>query len=198
MFMAYFPANTTYESILADIYAGAVSNPGGSEPRPGSVTSLIHHSTGFNWLCSPACTELEVVQMDWVAQLLGLDSSFHNSGNVGGGVIMGSASEACLTACIAARERALRLHPGTPFEQMVIVGTTQTHSLGAKAALILGLSFEAVDTKEEDQWALRGPALKKTLDRLKGEGKLPFALRGLSRACPSIILANVIPEQSLR
>lgn len=28
MFMAYFPANTTYESILADIYAGAVSNPG--------------------------------------------------------------------------------------------------------------------------------------------------------------------------
>ncbi|ORY75336.1 aromatic-L-amino-acid decarboxylase [Leucosporidium creatinivorum] len=158
MFMAYFPANTTYESILADIYAGAVSNP------------------GFNWLCSPACTELEVVQMDWVAQLLGLDESFHNASNVGGGIIMGSASESCLTVCIAARERALRLHPGTPFEQMVIVGTTQTHSLGAKAALILGLSFEAIETKEEDAWALRGEALRETLGRLKGEGKLPFAL----------------------
>lgn len=115
--------------------------------------------------------------MDWVAQLLGLDSSFHNAPGIGGGVIMGSASEACLTACIAARERALRLHPGTPFEKMVIVGTTQTHSLGAKAALILGLTFEAVETKAEDMWALRGSALKETLDRLKGEEKLPFALR---------------------
>jgi aromatic-L-amino-acid/L-tryptophan decarboxylase len=134
--------------------------------------------------------------MDWVAQLLGLDESFHNASGVGGGIIMvrarstsdvevlswffyrlqGSASESCLTVCIAARERALRLHPGTPFEQMVIVGTTQTHSLGAKAALILGLSFVAIETKEEDAWALRGEALKETLDKLKGEGKLPFAL----------------------
>ena len=70
MFAAYFPANTTYESILADMYAGAVSNP------------------GFNWLCSPACTELEVVQLDWVGKMLGLDSSFHNESNVGGGIIM--------------------------------------------------------------------------------------------------------------
>lgn len=69
-FFAYFPANTTYESILADIYTGAVSNP------------------GFNWACSPACTELEVVMMDWVAKMLGLDPSFHNSSNVGGGILM--------------------------------------------------------------------------------------------------------------
>lgn len=69
-FYAYFPANTTFECILADMYAGAVSNP------------------GFNWLCSPACTELESKVMDWVAKLLGLDSTFWNEGKVGGGVIM--------------------------------------------------------------------------------------------------------------
>lgn len=68
--MAYFPANSTYESILADIFAGAVSNP------------------GFNWACSPACTELEVIMMDWVAKMLGLDASFLNESSVGGGIIM--------------------------------------------------------------------------------------------------------------
>ncbi|KAK4052980.1 hypothetical protein OIO90_004104 [Microbotryomycetes sp. JL221] len=121
MFAAYFPANTTYESILADIYAGSVSNP------------------GFNWIASPACTELEVVQMDWVAKMLGLDGSFHNASNIGGGIIM-------------------------------------THSLGAKAALILGLQFVAIETFAEDNWALRGETLRKELDQLKEQGKVPFAL----------------------
>ncbi|KAI5475280.1 glycoside hydrolase family 13 protein [Pseudohyphozyma bogoriensis] len=157
-FLAYFPANTTYESILADILAGAVSNP------------------GFNWTCSPACTELEVVMMDWTAKLFGLDASFHNASNVGGGIIMGSASESCLTVCIAARERVLRMFPDTPAEKLVIFGTTQTHSLGAKAALILGLKFRAIETKAEDLWALRGEALRSALEQAKEEGLVPFAL----------------------
>lgn len=72
---------------------------------------------------------------------------------------------------------------------MVIVGTTQTHSLGAKAALILGLTFEAIETKEEDAWALRGEALRETLDRLKGEGKLPFALRESRYMCRLLFAA---------
>ncbi|GAA5948455.1 hypothetical protein JCM21900_002712 [Sporobolomyces salmonicolor] len=157
-FYAYFPANTTYESILADMHVGAVSNP------------------GFNWLCSPACTELESVVMDWVAKLIGLNESWWNEGKVGGGVIMGSASESCLTVCIAGRERFLRLHPSTPTSELVILGTTQTHSLGAKAALILGLEFVAIETRAEDAWALRGEALERELKRLEGEGKKPFIL----------------------
>ncbi|GAA5896560.1 hypothetical protein JCM6882_005728 [Rhodosporidiobolus microsporus] len=157
-FFAYFPANTTFECILADMYAGAVSNP------------------GFNWLCSPACTELESVTMDWVAKLLALDPSFYNESKVGGGVIQGSASESCLTICIAARERFLRLHPGTPAGDLVIVATTQTHSLGAKAALVLGLGFHAIETKAEDDWALRGDALRSELEKLEAAGKKPFVL----------------------
>ena len=68
--MAYFPANVSFESILAEIYVGAVSNP------------------GFNWLCSPASTELEGVVMDWLAKLFGLAPAFHNSSRQGGGVMM--------------------------------------------------------------------------------------------------------------
>ncbi|GAA5858964.1 hypothetical protein JCM8547_007178 [Rhodosporidiobolus lusitaniae] len=157
-FFAYFPANTNYESILADMYAGAVSNP------------------GFNWSCSPTCTELESVVMDWVAKLLGLDSRFHNASGVGAGVLNTTASEGCLVVCIAARERYLRLYPDTRASDFVIIATDQTHSLAAKAAKLLGLSFHAIQTKKENDWSLRGDQLREELEMLKGQGKKPFIL----------------------
>lgn len=52
------------------MYAGALSNP------------------GFNWICSPAATELEMAMMDWSVQLLGLDDAFLTSNGIGGGIIM--------------------------------------------------------------------------------------------------------------
>ncbi|BGP13544.1 hypothetical protein JCM10213v2_001470 [Rhodosporidiobolus nylandii] len=131
---------------------------------------------GFNWLCSPACTELESVVTDWVAKLLGFNESWLNAGKVAGGVIQGSASESCLTVCIAARERYLRIHSGTPASDLVIVATDQTHSLGAKAALILGLEFHAIKTKQEDDWALRSEQLREELEALAKKGKKPFIL----------------------
>ena len=79
------------------------------------------------WICSPACTELEQVMLDWMSKLLGLSETFWMSSKMGGGIILvwpplplvsvenrrsplgqGSASECVLTAAIAARERALR------------------------------------------------------------------------------------------
>ena len=91
MFYGFFPANTSYEGILADMLAAMTSNP------------------GFNWIASPAVTELEFVVADWIAKMLGLSPSFHVSerSNNGGGLIFGSASESTLTMAIAARERAL-------------------------------------------------------------------------------------------
>ncbi|GAA5907237.1 uncharacterized protein JCM6883_006188 [Sporobolomyces salmoneus] len=157
-FYAYFPANTTYESILADIHLGAVSNP------------------GFNWLCSPSCTELETVVMDWVAKLLGLDQSWWNESKTGGGIIMGNASEAALTVSIAARQRFLQLEPSTDTSKLVILGTTQTHSLGAKTARILGVGFVAIPTRAEDNWALRGDNLEAALTELENRGRKPFIL----------------------
>lgn len=82
-----------------------------------------------------------------------------------------------MTVCIAARERFLRLHPSTPTSELVILGTNQTHSLGAKAALILGVEFVAIKTKAEDDWSLRGDALEEELKLLEGKGKKPFILR---------------------
>ncbi|OWZ66171.1 hypothetical protein AYX15_02457 [Cryptococcus neoformans] len=177
-FFAYFPSNSTFEGMLADLYTASVSNP------------------GFNWICSPACTELEQVVVDWVAKIFGLSSSFWTNSKVGGGVIMGSASEAALTAAMAARERVLRILSKDDKaaanedieisddvrqkygQKLVIYGSTQTHSIGAKAAILLGLPFRAVPVTAEDQYALRGHALRAAIETDVAAGLIPFLAIG--------------------
>lgn len=125
-FFAYFPSISTFESMLGELYAASVSNPGFSVSSH-SVGGLERRLTFCQWVCSPACTELEQVTMDWCAQLLGLSQDFHVSSKKGGGIIMVSirplftarrsrvellqatASESALTAAMAARERALQV-----------------------------------------------------------------------------------------
>ncbi|MBA0882061.1 hypothetical protein Goshw_028557, partial [Gossypium schwendimanii] len=55
----------------------------------GEVLSTGFNVVGFNWISSPAATELEFVTMDWLGQMLGLPQSFLFSGT-GGGVIQGT------------------------------------------------------------------------------------------------------------
>lgn len=57
-------------------------------------------------IASPACTELEVVMLDWLGQMLGLPECFlAKSGGEAGGVIQGTASEATLVALLGAKSR---------------------------------------------------------------------------------------------
>ncbi|KAK8378002.1 hypothetical protein O3P69_018732 [Scylla paramamosain] len=49
-FHAYFPTANTFPSILADMLSAAIG------------------CIGFSWISSPACTELEVVMMDWLGE----------------------------------------------------------------------------------------------------------------------------------
>ncbi|KZT18495.1 hypothetical protein NEOLEDRAFT_1143320 [Neolentinus lepideus HHB14362 ss-1] len=157
-FFAYFPTACTFEGILGDLYASSTSNP------------------GFNWACSPACTELEAVVMDWTAKLLGLNPEFYNTSGRGGGVMMTSASDSALTAIVAARSRFIRLNPTIPLNNLVIYVTSQTHSLGLKAGLVLGLQVRVLDVKEEDAFALRGESLRTVIEEDREKGKRPFIL----------------------
>ncbi|KIJ40178.1 hypothetical protein M422DRAFT_210014 [Sphaerobolus stellatus SS14] len=157
-FFAYFPTASTPEGILGDLYASSVSNP------------------GFNWICSPACTELEAVVMDWAAKLFGLSDAFLNTSGVGGGVLQTTASESGLTAVVAARARYLTTHPDVPLEKLVLYVTTQTHSLGNKAALILGLQYRTLDVTVDDNYGLRAKSFKQALEEDKAAGKHPFML----------------------
>ncbi|KAJ7039190.1 pyridoxal phosphate-dependent transferase [Mycena alexandri] len=161
-FFAYFPTAASFEGILGDLYATAAPHP------------------GFNWSCSPASTELEAIVMDWAAKLLGLAPAFHNACGTGGGALQTTASDSALVAAVAARERFVSTHSEsdaqTPLNSLVIYVTTQTHSLGLKAARVLGLQVRALEVTTEDRYALRGETLRAALEEDLAVGRKPFIL----------------------
>lgn len=79
-FFAYFPANNSEPSILAEMLTAALG------------------AQCMSWQTSPAATELEQVVLRWLGDLLGLPRSFR-------GVIQDTASSATLLALLMARER---------------------------------------------------------------------------------------------
>ncbi|PRD33792.1 UNVERIFIED_CONTAM: Ddc [Trichonephila clavipes] len=81
-FFAYFPANATPPSMLAEFLASTVA------------------AQCMLWQTSPAATEMETVMMDWLRQSVGLPEGFK-------GVIQDSASSATLAAVLTMRERGL-------------------------------------------------------------------------------------------
>lgn len=81
-FFAYFPANATPPTMLADF-----------------LTSTIAPQCML-WQTSPAATEMETVMMDWLRQSIGLPDGYQ-------GVIQDSASSATLAATLTMREKAL-------------------------------------------------------------------------------------------
>ncbi|KAL2177270.1 pyridoxal phosphate-dependent transferase [Thermothelomyces heterothallicus CBS 202.75] len=172
-FHAFFPCATSYPSMLGELYSSALSG------------------ACFNWICSPAVTELETIVLDWLARALGLPACYLSTGPTrGGGVIQGSASEAVLTAMVAARDKYLREtvpESGLDEEEreervmvkrsrMVALATTLTHSSARKAALILGVRFRAIPVREEDGYRLRKEALAAALAECRAQGLEPFFL----------------------
>ena len=167
--MAFFPASSTYPGILGELYSAAFTAP------------------AFNWECSPAITELEVIVMDWLAKLLNLPSCYLSS-NGGGGVIQSSASEAIATVMVAARDgyldRTTSHLQGEEKEaaiaqkrgKLVALGSEMSHSSTQKAALIAGTKYRSVPVKIEDQFSMRGVGLQCVLKRCQEEGLEPFYL----------------------
>jgi aromatic-L-amino-acid decarboxylase len=118
-FFAYFPASSSPPAVLGELVSAALA------------------VNGMLWATSPACTELEMVVLDWLVELLGLPVHFRFSGS-GGGVIEDSASSATLCALVAARERARR--GGTPLDRLTLYATSEAHSSVAKGAKVAGFA----------------------------------------------------------
>lgn len=168
-FMAYFPALASYPSMLGELYSAAFTAP------------------AFNWQCSPAVTELETIVLDWLARLMNLPACFLSQGE-GGGVIQGSASEAIVTVMVAARERAVKELceglEGKELEQkearirahLIALGTSESHSATAKAAMIAGVRYRAIPLHMEDDLALTGKGLEDVLVECMEAGLEPFYL----------------------
>jgi aromatic-L-amino-acid decarboxylase len=80
-----------------------------------------------------------------------------------------------LTALVAARTRYLTRHPDIPMSRLTILTTTQTHSLGMKAALVLGLKVRPLEVEASYEYGLRGEVLRKCLEE-EGNGESVFAI----------------------
>jgi aromatic-L-amino-acid decarboxylase len=166
--MAFYPCNSSFPAMLGDMYSGAFN------------------AAAFNWICSPAVTELETIVMDWVAKLIALPECFLSEGE-GGGIIQGTASEVVVTAVVAARERLIRRRLGHMEEgeekldaaaemrgKLVAMGGEHAHSSTQKAAIIAGTRFRAVPSPASAGYAVTAAALRETIEACRAKGLEPF------------------------
>ncbi|KAG4275813.1 aromatic-L-amino-acid decarboxylase [Fusarium proliferatum] len=189
-FMAFFPCSSSYPAALAEMY------------------SNTFNGAHFNWICSPAVTELETIVMDWLAKALGLPECYLSGGSThGGGVIHGSASEAILTVMCAARDKYLAAVTKGMDEdavwgvrsKLVALGSAGSHSSTKKAAQILGVRFVAIPVTEEDGFAMTGRAVAKTVAELRARGLEPFyltATMGTTDVCAVDDFAGIVEALS--
>ena len=117
-FFAYFPANSSYPSVLAEMLTATL----------GAQCML--------WETSPAATELEELMMNWLKAMTGLPTGWH-------GVIQDTASTSTLAAILSARERITGFN-GNQDGPAALMGlrvycSAETHSSVEKAVKIAGL-----------------------------------------------------------
>jgi aromatic-L-amino-acid decarboxylase len=113
--------------------------------EPGVLAELLIaglNQVGILWRTSPALQELEEVTVDWLRQLVGLPEEFR-------GHIEDTASTGVLASVIVARS----LQP----DRRVLVCSEHAHSVGEKAARLLGLELRKVPT--DDEYRMRADLL---------------------------------------
>ncbi|PSS05768.1 Aromatic-L-amino-acid decarboxylase [Actinidia chinensis var. chinensis] len=159
-FFAFFPATVSTAAFL------------------GEMLCTCFNSVGFNWLASPAATELEMVVMDWLAHMLKLPKSFMFQGT-GGGVIQGTTSDSILCTLVAARNRALENVGVDNIGKLVVYGSDQTHSTYTKACKLAGIyprNIRSVPAGSDTCFAMSPVALRKVIDADLAAGLVPLYL----------------------
>lgn len=153
-FMAYFPSNTSFPSILGEMLAAGMGQQ------------------GMVWKTSPISTELETHVMDWLVTLLDLPEHFR-----GNGVIQDTASSATLCAMLAARERITAgkaNREGVP-SNLVAYTSDQAHSSIQKAARIAGIGDDRMRLiPTDEQFRMDTAALEAAIRADKASGLAPF------------------------
>ena len=140
----------------------------------GEMISATLNVNGMLWRTSPAATELEIVVLDWLRQLVGLPEGLF-------GVIQDTASASSLVALAAAREAV----PGLEARRRGLVGqarlrmyaSEQAHSSIEKAAIVLGVGqdgFRKIPIDEE--FRMDPEALARAVAEDRAAGWTPFAV----------------------
>ncbi|CAK7349968.1 unnamed protein product [Dovyalis caffra] len=159
-FFAFFPATVSTAGFL------------------GEMLCTCFNSVGFNWLASPAATELEMIVLDWLANMLKLPKTFLFSGS-GGGVIQNTTSEAVLVTLIAARDRVLNNIGVQNLSKLVVYGSDQTHAMFPKACKVAGINpcnIRLIPTTIDSCFSLSPVALRTVVEADVAAGLVPLYL----------------------
>ena len=152
-FFAYFPANSSPPSVLAEMLTSALG-----------AQCMI-------WETSPAAAELEERMMEWLRDMTGLPPEFE-------GVIQDSASSATLVAMITARERVTRYRSNmeglSGMGRMRVYASRQAHSSVEKGAGVSGIGRDnLVRIEVNDDYSIDAAALRKAIETDISAGYIP-------------------------
>ncbi len=154
-FHAYFPANTSYPSILAEIIVSGLA------PQ-----CMI-------WETSPAAAELEEKVLDWLKNALPLGADWH-------GVIQDTASTATLCALLSAREKSNAFQTnltGLNHNLWRVYCSPEAHSSVDKAMRISGLgSHNLVKVPSDNRQSLDPVILQTLIESDLRQGLKPLAV----------------------
>ena len=148
---AYFPANNSPASVLAEFLTAALG------------------AQCMSWNTSPAATELEEVVLGWLRGMLGLPEGW-------AGVIQDSASTSTLAALLSARERAtgFRSNDRGLREPLTVYVSTETHSSAEKGVKIAGYGRENLRVIPSDaSFAMDPDALERAIAADRAAGLVP-------------------------
>jgi len=150
---AYFPANNSPPSVLAEMLAATLG------------------AQCMSWQTSPAATELEQVVMEWLRTMLGLPQAFT-------GVIQDTSSTATLVALLSARERATGFASGSAglagSGPLAVYASAEAHSSVPKGVKLSGIGLEMLRTIPVDgAFAMRPDALAAAISADLASGVRP-------------------------
>jgi tyrosine decarboxylase len=164
-FFAFFPSTNSAAAIAGELIASAMN------------------TVGFTWQAAPAATEMEVLALDWLAQLLRLPTSFMNrtaaGRGTGGGVILGTTSEAMLVTLVAARDAALRRSGSSgvsAITRLTVYAADQRHSTFFKACRLAGFdpaNIRSIPTGPETDYGLDPAKLLEIMQADADAGLVP-------------------------
>jgi len=158
-FMAYFANSSTAAGVLGEALTAALN-----------VNAML-------WRTSPAATELELLTLDWLRQMLGLPEKFF-------GVIGDTASSNTLYALAAARE----MHPELRIRQdgmsgradmprVVVYCSEEAHSSVDKAVMTLGFGLSALrKIPTDDRMRMDAEAFDAAVKADRRAGSIPLAV----------------------
>jgi len=158
MHFGWFPSNASLASVLGDITSSGLG------------------ALGISWESCPSLTEVEEVTVDWMRQLVGLSDQWQ-------GTIHDTASTACLTALLAAREKAseFSLQQGglqaLP-DALVVYTTEEAHSSIEKSTLLAGFGRDNLRIVQVDKKtrAMKPDSLALAIEDDLRFGRVPTAV----------------------